>query len=104
MLPLLLLLLLLALTFCPVSAALFFGTLIPLALASPAALPAFMIYGVGTALPVGAAALIFALGAQSASSLIGGIQRWQGQLQSVTATVIIGVGAYMTVSGPLALI
>ena len=41
-----------ALSFCPVSAALFFGTLLPIGLASPLPLPVFAVYGAGTALPV----------------------------------------------------
>lgn len=93
-----------ALTFCPVSAALFFGTLVPLALASPGALGAFVIYGLGTALPVGLVAMLFVLGVRSAAGIIGGIQRWQGHLQSATASIIIAVGVYMTLSGPLDLI
>lgn len=42
-----------ALSFCPVSAALFFGSLIPLAATSPLSLGAVVLYGIGTALPVG---------------------------------------------------
>ena len=54
-----------ALTFCPVSAALFFGALVPLALTegSPVVLPA--LYGVGTALPVFGFALLLAFGIQA---------------------------------------
>lgn len=58
-----------ALSFCPISAALFFGSLIPLAVNNKFGLGLPFVYGVGTALPV----LIFALGvALGVSSL----DRW----------------------------
>ncbi|HSM52481.1 MAG TPA: aromatic aminobenezylarsenical efflux permease ArsG family transporter, partial [Thermoanaerobaculia bacterium] len=52
-----------ALAFCPVSAALFFGSLIPLALAEESRLLLPLLYGVGTGIPVVAIAVPLALGA-----------------------------------------
>lgn len=54
-----------ALSFCPVSAALFFGSLIPLSLSfgSQVAIPA--IYGFGTGIPVIGFAILLSLGAHS---------------------------------------
>ena len=46
-----------ALTFCPVSAALYFGSLIPLSVKAQSSVFLPSIYGVGTALP----ALVFAV-------------------------------------------
>ena len=65
-----------ALSFCPVSAALFFGSLLPLATsnASPLLVPA--VYGIGTALPVLLLALMLALGAE-----------WVGRAYRKAATV-----------------
>ncbi|GAB4369420.1 MAG: aromatic aminobenezylarsenical efflux permease ArsG family transporter [Acidobacteriota bacterium] len=85
-----------ALTFCPVSAALYFGTLLPLSIdrGSPVALPA--LYGVGTAAPVVAFALAIALGAQvlgRAFRVAAAVELWS---RRGTALVFLVVGFYMT--------
>ena len=54
-----------ALAFCPISAALFFGSLIPLALNSRAGTLLPFIYGIGTGLPVLLFAVAVALGVAS---------------------------------------
>ena len=53
-----------ALTFCPVSAALFFGSLIPLAVQARSSLVLPGLYGVGTAVPALAFAVLIAAGSQ----------------------------------------
>jgi len=83
-----------ALTFCPVSAALFFGSLVPLAVKheSPLLLPS--IYGIGTALPVVLFAGILAFAAHKISTAFNAltvIERWA---RRITATVFILVGVY----------
>lgn len=83
-----------ALTFCPVSAALYFGSLIPLALrqGSPLALP--LVYGLGTGLPVVVFAVLVAGGARSLAAAfdrVGRIERWARPL---TGVVFLGVGLY----------
>lgn len=85
-----------ALTFCPVSAALFFGTLLPLALAAPNALPVFAVYGIATALPVGLLAVLIALGLKAAGKVIGNIQKWQSTVRLVTGSVVLLVGIWLT--------
>ena len=85
-----------ALTFCPTSAALFFGSLIPLSLKvnSSIALPA--IYGVGTALPVMVFAVLLATSAQSvgkAYKVLGKIEWWARML---TGWIFILVGIYFS--------
>lgn len=83
-----------ALAFCPVSAALFFGSLVPLAVQyqSPLLLPS--LYGVGTALPVVAFAFIIAFSANRISRAFKAltlIERW---MRRVTAAVFLFVGGY----------
>lgn len=92
-----------ALSFCPVSAALFFGTLLPVGLASPLPLPVFAIYGFGTALPVGVVAVAIALGASSTAAMLARIQRWQPLVRTITATVILLIGLWLTLSASLRL-
>jgi len=88
--------LLFALSFCPVSAALFFGSLIPLAISeqSPLLLPA--VYGVGTGVPVLVFAVILVFGAKSLGTVfqkLTGIERW---LRQGTGLVILLIGIYLT--------
>jgi cytochrome c-type biogenesis protein len=87
-----------ALSFCPVSAGLFFGGLIPLAAAkqSPVLLP--LLFGVGTALPV----IVFAFLIAFASRYVGAafnkltqVERW---VRTITGTVFIVAGIYYCVT------
>ena len=59
-----------ALSFCPVSAALFFGSLIPLAMTSGSSIVMPSLYGVGTGLPVLAFAVVVGFGAQALSQRV----------------------------------
>jgi cytochrome c-type biogenesis protein len=93
-----------AVTFCPTSAALFFGSLLPLSLTAPAQWPLFVIYGLATAVPVAVVALAVLFGAQAGAEVVGGLQRWQGPLQKVNAWLIVAVGAYLTLSGTFGVI
>ncbi len=93
-----------ALAFCPVSAGLFFGGLVPLAVerSSPLLLPLF--YGVGTALPVIVFAALLATGARSLGNALGRVQVFERWARRVTAGVFIVVGVYETLRGTLLLI
>jgi len=87
-----------ALSFCPVSAALFFGSLVPLAVRfdSPVLFPT--LYGAGTALPVVGFAVLVAFGARfvaKAFDRLAVVERWARRL---TGVVFVVVGIYMTVT------
>jgi cytochrome c-type biogenesis protein len=83
-----------ALSFCPVSAALFFGSLIPLSVKvqSSVALPA--IYGVGTALPVLVFAVLIALSAQSVGKAFNKLSQIEWWARRITGVVFLVVGVY----------
>ncbi|HUS70046.1 MAG TPA: aromatic aminobenezylarsenical efflux permease ArsG family transporter [Anaerolineae bacterium] len=83
-----------ALSFCPVSAVLFFGSLIPLAIrcGSPVLLPS--LYGVGTSLPVFVFALLIALGARSIGKAYGWLTRLEHWARVLTGIVFVVVGIY----------
>jgi len=83
-----------ALSFCPVSAALFFGSLIPLTLQnhSPIILPSF--YGIGTGLPVLFFALTIASGTRNMSKIFNAVARTEYWARKITAGIIIAVGIY----------
>jgi cytochrome c-type biogenesis protein len=84
-----------ALTFCPVSAAFFFGSLLPLAVEqqSPVLLPA--LFGIGTAIPVLGFAVAIALGAKSLGKVFGRLTKIERWVRLATGVVFIGVGIYL---------
>jgi cytochrome c biogenesis protein CcdA len=81
-----------ALAFCPVSAGLFFGGLIPLAVKSNSAFLLPILYGIGTALPVIGFSLLLAFGAHlvgAAFKKLTAIELW---VRRITAAIMIVVG------------
>jgi cytochrome c biogenesis protein CcdA len=85
-----------ALAFCPVSAALFFGSLIPLALNSKVGTLLPFIYGVGTGLPVLIFAVAIALGVTSMSHWFHRITKLEYYTRRITGVTFIFVGLYYT--------
>jgi len=86
----------LALAFCPVSAGLFFGGLIPLALDHRSSIWLPALYGFGTGLPVVVFSVLVSAGlawAGTAFHRLRAVERWA---RRVTAVVVIVVGAYYT--------
>lgn len=93
-----------ALSFCPASAALFFGSLLPQALASPNATLPVIAYGIGTAIPIGIFAIAVAIGAGFASRFGQGIRRWQPKIRIVTGTALLLLGLYLIARDTLGLL
>jgi cytochrome c-type biogenesis protein len=83
-----------ALAFCPISAALFFGSLIPLAINSKSGILLPLLYGVGTGLPVLLFAVAIAIGVKSLSRLFNRITRIEYYTRKITGAVFIAVGIY----------
>lgn len=83
-----------ALAFCPISAALFFGSLIPLAVNSKSGIVLPFIYGIGTGLPVLVFAVAIALGVTSLSHWFHRITRLEYYTRKITGAVFIIVGLY----------
>jgi cytochrome c-type biogenesis protein len=83
-----------ALSFCPVSAALFFGSLIPLAIDrhSPVALP--LLYGFGTAVPVVVIAITLAMGLDITGRLLALTAAFEKWARRITGVVFLGAGSY----------
>ena len=93
-----------ALAFCPVSAGLFFGGLVPLAAerGSPILLP--LLYGVGTALPVIVFSALLSTGAGRLGKALDRVQSFEIWARRVTAVVFIVVGVYETLRSTFYLI
>ena len=83
-----------ALSFCPTSAAIFFGSLLPLAVTEGSSflIPAF--YGLGTGLPVLAFAILLALGTNKLGAVFNRITVIEKWARYITGTVFIMVGLY----------
>ena len=83
-----------ALSFCPVSAALFFGSLIPLSIKyeSKFLLPA--LYGLGTGLPVFIFAVLMSLGVKSAGKAFNKLAVFELWIRRTIGTAFILTGIY----------
>ncbi len=81
-----------ALSFCPVSAALFFGSLIPLAMSHSSSVVLPSVYGIGTGLPVFIFAVLVALGAHRVGKTFNSLVRFEKWARRITAGVFILVG------------
>jgi len=83
-----------ALSFCPVSAALFFGSLIPLALKQHSTLTLPALYGLGTALPVALFAVLLAFGANSAAKAFDKLTQLEIWFRRATGIIFILIGIH----------
>jgi cytochrome c-type biogenesis protein len=83
-----------AMVFCPVSAGLFFGSLIPLSLQhqSPMILPTA--YGIATGLPVVGFALALAFGANALGRAFNKVTQFEAVARRVTGYIFIAVGVF----------
>ncbi|MCP4589287.1 MAG: sulfite exporter TauE/SafE family protein [bacterium] len=84
------------LSFCPGSAALFFGSLIPLAVKYESRLWLPMVYGAGTALPVLAFAILMVLGTRAVGQAFNRITQFEWWARRVTGVIFIGIGVYFS--------
>ncbi len=83
-----------ALSFCPISAALFFGSLISLAVKYDSRILLPGVFGVGTALPVFVFAVIIGLGVGSLGAAFHKLQKFEWWARRITGVVFILVGIY----------
>ena len=88
--------LLFALSFCPISAALFFGSLIPLAVEHQSSVLMPTLYSIGTALPVVGFAVFIALGARFVGRAFQRLSQFERWARRLTGLVFIGVGIYLS--------
>jgi len=83
-----------ALSFCPVSAALFFGSLVPVALRFKSGVLLPFSYGVATGLPVFIFAVLISLGAKYVGEMYNKLVPLEKWARRVTGTIFILVGIY----------
>jgi cytochrome c-type biogenesis protein len=83
-----------ALSFCPLSAVLFFGSLIPLSVQHGSRFVLPTLYGIGTGLPVVVFAGIIAYSAQSLGKAFDALRKIEIWFRRVTGIIFILVGVY----------
>lgn len=85
-----------ALSFCPVSAGLFFGGLLPLATGAGSRLVLPAVYGVGSGLPVIAVAGLLAFGFGGIGRFFDALSRFERVATRVTGAAFVLIGAYLS--------
>jgi cytochrome c-type biogenesis protein len=92
-----------AMSFCPSSAAIFFGALVPLAAQSESTVLVPATYGVATGVPVLVFAILLAGGSQRLGAFFQRTQQVERWLRRITAWALIGIGIYLTLRTNFAL-
>ena len=84
-----------ALAFCPYSAALYFGVLIPLAFKSAGGIVFPFLFGIGTSVPVLVIGVPLALGVKHLASALDLLARVERGMRKIAALAFIGAGVFM---------
>jgi threonine/homoserine/homoserine lactone efflux protein len=79
-----------------VSAALFFGSLIPLSIENSSRVALPVVYGIGTAVPVFVFGLLIAVGAGSLAKIFDKVGRFELWARRITGTIFLFIGLYFT--------
>ena len=83
-----------ALSFCPGSAALYFGGLIPLAVKHQSAVMLPTLYGIGTALPVLVFAILIVVSTHAVALVFDRVTQFEFWARRITGVLFIGIGIY----------
>lgn len=87
-----------AMSFCPTTAALFFGSLIPLAVAHESSVFLPLMYAIGVALPVLTFGMIIAVAAGRVGRVFAQVGRVELWARRVTGGIFLAVGIYFTLA------
>lgn len=88
-----------ALAFCPVSAALFFGSLLPLAVNHRSTWLVPAVFGIGSALPVLVFGILITLAREAATRAFKSLQNLDRLLLPAIGWLLVGVGLFLIVRG-----
>jgi cytochrome c-type biogenesis protein len=86
-----------ALAFCPYSAVIFFGVLIPLSLESTGGVTLPAVFAIGTGLPVLVFGILISAGIAKVSTWLNAVTRVEKVVRIVVSIIFIGVGIYYVV-------
>ena len=84
-----------ALAFCPMSAALYFGVIIPLAAKNAAPLSLPLLYGLGTALPVMGLSIVSDFGLKKIPAVSALAGKFENYAKPATGWVFAACGIYL---------
>ena len=87
-----------AISFCPISAALFFGSLISLSVEHNSRILLPLVYGIGTGLPVVIFAIIIAFSINSIGKAYNSLVKFEFWMRKVTGVLFIIAGIYYTIT------
>jgi cytochrome c biogenesis protein CcdA len=87
-----------ALSFCPVSAALFFGSLLTLAVRHESGVILPAVYGIGTGLPVLVFAILIAFSANRIGKAYNSMAAFESWARRITGAVFIATGIYYSLT------
>jgi len=85
-----------ALSFCPVSAALFFGSLIPLSIKYSSRIMMPLVYGIGTSLPVVIFGTLIAISTASVAKAFHKVSQFELWARRITGILFLLIGIYFT--------
>ncbi len=86
-----------ALAFCPYSAVLFFGVLIPLALKTTGGVTLPAVFAIGTGLPVLVFGMLISIGVSRVSTWLNALTRAEKIIRVIVSIIFIGIGIYYVV-------
>ena len=86
-----------ALAFCPSSAVLFFGVLIPLALKTSGGVTLPAVFAIGTGLPVLVFGIFLSAGVSRVSGWLNALTRIEKIIRVIVSVIFIGIGIYYVV-------
>ena len=86
-----------ALAFCPYSAILYFGVLIPIAFKTTGGIALPAVFAIGTGLPVLIFGISLSFGVSRVSGWFNALTRAQKTIRIVTSLILIGIGIYYVV-------
>lgn len=87
-----------AMSFCPTTAALFFGSLLPLAVSRSSSVFLPLMYAIGVALPVIVFSLVIALAAHRVAPAFARVGRMERWARYATGGVFLTIGLYFTLA------
>jgi len=87
-----------SLSFCPVSAALFFGSLTSLAIEYNSRLMLPAMYGIGTGLPVVIFAIVIAFSMHKLSEIYNNVVKFETWFRKITGSIFVVAGIYFIVT------
>lgn len=83
--------------FCPYSAVIFFGVLIPLSLETTGGVTLPAVFAIGTGLPVLVFGILISAGIAKVSTWLNAVTRIEKVVRIIVSVIFIGVGIYYVV-------